>query len=136
MPVSKDFFQCMKLTFGIFDLITVYRANNQPVASFQEFVQIMEKGIDSKRPTILCGDFNFDQKKENDFTRMLKTKKFKQIIKEPTTYRGFCIDHFYHNISDNGENLLYKLHYPCYSDHEAMCVRMPIFGNGVSTEIV
>ena len=130
--VSKDFYQCMKVSFRIFDLITVYRANNQPSASFKEFVQIMAKGIDSKRPTILCGDLNFDQRIENDFTRMLKMKKFVQIVREPTTYRGYCIDHLYHNIADNGEKVVYKLHYPCYSDHEAVCVRIPIFGNGDS----
>ena len=132
VSMSKDFFQCMKLSFGMFDLITVYRANNQPSASFQEFVKIMEKGIDSKRPTILCGDLNFDEKIDNDLTRMLKTKKLTQIVKEPTTYRGYCIDHLYHNIPGGGEKVVYKLHYPYYTDHECVCVRIPIFGNGAT----
>ena len=127
--VSKDFFQCMKLSLETFDLITVYRASNQPSASFEEFVSIMEKGIDPRRPTILCGDYNFDQRRENHFTQMLKTKKFQQIVREPTTYRGYCIDHVYHNLTDKEGEIEYKLHYIGYSDHEAVCIRMWNFSN-------
>ena len=122
--LSKDLFQCMKVSFEKFDLITVYRASNQPSASFEEFVRDMEKGIDSRRPTILCGDFNFDQRKDNRFSQMLKAKKFKQIVREPTTYRGYCIDHIYHNFAEKEKEIEYKLHYIGYSDHEAVCVRM------------
>ena len=124
--INKDSYQCLKLSFSVFDLITVYRASNQPQMSFQEFVKVMEKGIDDKRPTIICGDFNFDCKKENEFTVMMKSKKFKQIVEKPTTYRGYCIDHFYHNKPDSGERINYKLHHPYYSDHEAVCVRVPM----------
>ena len=118
--------QCMKLSFDNFDVITVYCANNQTKTSFQEFVHLMEKEIDAKRLTIVCGDFNFDQKVENEFTKMMRNKKFKQIIKKATTYRGYCIDHVYHNNPDGGKIIKHKLHYPYYSDHEAVCVRLPI----------
>ena len=61
--VKKPFYQCIKLSFGVFDLITVYRANNQPSLDFQEFVKVLNNGgIDVSRPTILCGDFNFDRR--------------------------------------------------------------------------
>ena len=124
--LKKPFYQCMKLSFGVFDLITVYRANNQPMSDFQEFVKAMERGIDVNRPTILCGDFNFYRRTDNDLTKMLRSKKFKQIVQEPTTYRGYCIDHVYHNIPDDGDKVLYEVHYPFYSDHEAICVRIPL----------
>lgn len=128
--VKKPFYQCMKLSFDVFDLLTIYRASNQPAPDFQEFVKVMERGgIDVNRPTIICGDFNFDRKEDNDLTKMLRSKKFKQIVKEPTTYRGYCIDHVYHNIPDNGDKVLHKLHYPSYSDHEAICIRLPLFAN-------
>ena len=123
LPLKKDFYECMKISFNNFDLITVYRANNQPKESFLQFVQLMEKGIDAKRPTIFCGDFNFDRMVENEFTRMVRSKKLRQVVQEPTTYRGYCIDHVYHN---GGKGIAYKLHYPYYSDHEAVCVRLPI----------
>ena len=120
--IGDDFYQGLKLTFGPFDLITVYRSNNQPAASRQDFVKAMEKEIDAHRLTILCGDFNFDRKVENDLTRMLTSKKFKQTVQQPTTYRGYCIDHVYHNIPIAVKKVNHKLHYPYYSDHEAVCV--------------
>ena len=71
---------------------------------------------------MICGDFNMDQKVENDLTRMLRGKFFKQIINKPTTYRGYCIDHFYHNISATAKKIDYNLHSVYYSDHGALCV--------------
>ena len=44
------------------------------------------------------------------------------IIQKPTTYRGNCIDHFYHNIPEAAKKVEHKLHNPYYSDHEAVCV--------------
>ena len=75
-----------------------------------------------KRPTIICGDFNFDRTKHNDLTMMLSTRGFKQIVKKPTHLRGGCIDHFYHNIPEAVKKVENKLIYPYYSDHEAVCV--------------
>ena len=71
---------------------------------------------------MICGDFNIDRKVENVLTRMLKGNNFTQIVQKPTTYRGNCIDHFYHNIAERVKKIEHKLHYPYYSDHEAICV--------------
>ena len=71
---------------------------------------------------MICGDFNFNRREENVLTRMLGDRNFKQIVQKPTTYRGNCIDHFYHNISETAKKVEYKLHIPCYSDHGATCV--------------
>ena len=84
----------------------------------------MEKWITPKRPTMICGDFNMDQKAENDLTRMLRRKFFKQIVTKPTTYRGNCIDHFYHNISETAKKIDYNVHCVYYSDHGALCVML------------
>ena len=73
---------------------------------------------------MICGDFNFDQSEENALTRMLRHKKFKQIVTKPTTYRGYCIDHFYHNLSQNIEMAECMLRYCYFSDHEAVCVKI------------
>ena len=71
---------------------------------------------------MICGDFNTDQKVENDWTRMLRVKFFKQLNDKPTTYRGYCIDHFYHNISATVKKIDCNLHSAYYSDHGALCV--------------
>ena len=71
---------------------------------------------------MICGDFNFDQREENILTRMLGDRSLKQIVQKPTTYRGYCIDHFYHNMSETVKKNDCKLHIPYYSDHGAICV--------------
>ena len=86
------------------------------------FTEFMEKWITPEKPTMICGDFNTDRRVENDWTRMLRGKNFKQIVQKPTTYRGNCIDHVYHNIAEHVKKVEHKLHYPYYSDHEAICV--------------
>lgn len=86
------------------------------------FADFIGKWITPKRPTMICGDFNIDRRQENVLTRMLKDKNFKQIVQKPTTYRGNCIDHFYHNIPEAVKKVEHKLHNPYYSDHEAVCV--------------
>ena len=71
---------------------------------------------------MICGDFNFEQKEENALTKMLGDKKINQIVQKPTTYRGYCIDHFYHSIPEAAKKVDHMLHYPYYSDHGAICV--------------
>ena len=125
VSVCSELFQGLKLSLGQFDVITVYRSPEQSVqgSSFQEFTKsIAQATTNPKKPTILCGDFNFDRKKENNLTRMLSGKGFKQIVLEPTTYRGNCIDHVYHDIPMKEGKVEYKLLYPYYSDHQAVCV--------------
>ena len=129
--VSMDSYQCIKLSFDAFDLITVYRSSSQPMSNFPELVKTIAQGINVAKPTILCGDVNFDRTVENELTRMLRSKNFRQIVEEPTTYRGYCIDHFYHNFPDNDPEIQYKLHYPYYSDHEAVCVRMSMLASNL-----
>ena len=125
LPVSDEFFQGLKLSLPQCDVITVYRSPNKAdqEPSFIRFTKtVAQVTADPKKPTILCGDFNFDQSRKNDLTKMLSSRGFRQIVKEPTTYRGQCIDHVYHNIPYHKGNVQYKLHYPYFSDHEAVCV--------------
>ena len=122
--MTDDFFQGLKVKFCPFNLITIYRASGQPTSSpsFLRFVNNLERWIDPEKATIICGDFNFDQMDENELTKMMKRKSFKQIVQEPTHIKGRCIDHVYHNFKESVKKLDYKLHYPSYSDHEAVCV--------------
>ena len=74
----------------------------------------------SAKPTVLCGDFNYDYWKQpnNPLRVMLEQQKFAQIVTVPTTLRGYCIDHVYlRGISHD-----HKIYYPYYSNHEAVCV--------------
>ena len=52
---------------------------------------------------------------------MMKGLEFKQIVTEATNIFGNCIDHVYIT-----NEFKYKclLHYPYYTDHEAVCVML------------
>ena len=123
---GASIFQCLKLSFLEFDLVTVYRSPDMPQHGllFSSFSHAISNIVDKEKPTIMCGDFNFDQKEVNELTRNFsETHGFRQIVEEPTTYRGYCIDHIYHNMHNDWE-VCHKLHYPYYSDHEALCIML------------
>ena len=86
--------------------------------------------VNPNKPTIINGDFNFDYWKEKDnlVRRALERSGFKQLVTLPTSVRGKCIDHVYINkeitqcMYEDG----FKLYYPYYADHEAVCVILKI----------
>ena len=89
---------------------------------YLDFVKIIHSllGPSNTKPTVICGDFNFDYYKDpnNSLRVMLEKRGFTQIVTTPTTIRGNCIDHVY----VRGLDHTHHLHYPYYSDHEAVCV--------------
>ena len=112
---------------------------------FQQFTGALLNLVDREKQTIICGDFNFDgidgkdrnvliEKLNGVDSSTISLRKFKQIVKEPTTFRGYCIDHIYHNFSESdmgglqtwpaNSKVTYKLHHPYYSDHEALCIML------------
>ena len=82
---------------------------------------MIEKWITKGRATMICGDLNL-RTTENEFSQMMSRRCFKQVIQKATHIQGGCIDHFYHNISQNKKKVDYNLHGVCYSDHRALCV--------------
>ena len=86
-------------------------------------VQSITSMVNPHHHTIICGDFNINFRKNpnNSVSSQLKVLGFRQIITEPTTIKGSCIDHVY---VGNSMEAIHKLHYPYYSDHEAIQVVM------------
>ena len=104
-------------------MITVYRTHLSKKPQYEKkFLTALFEIIDVSKRTIINGDFNFDfwDEQERLVTRTLRQTGFIQIVKEPTTVRGNCIDHFY--LPSNESNFDYKLYYPYYADHEAIMV--------------
>ena len=123
-PVNENYGQYLKLCFLNYDVITVYRTQDcTTMHDNLQFVQLLKNLITDNKPTIINGDFNFDYWKEKDnFVRLtLETQGFRQLVREPTTLRGKCIDHVYIKDADVECKLL-KLYYPYYTDHEAIRV--------------
>ena len=118
--VIEEFFQCIKLTFEDYDLVTIYRppGNINPIIN-QQVEDILYSLIIHNKPTVINGNFNFDYWKEsNNLSVMLVKNGFTQIVKEPTTYYGKCLDHIYVKKLD----FTYNLYYPYYTHHEAVRV--------------
>ena len=150
-PSQKNIsFQCLKLSFLQFDIVTVYCSpdmaqHGSQFWQFKRFTGALLNLVDREKQTIICGDFNFDgvdgkdrnvliEKLNGVDSSTISLRKFKQIVKEPTTFRGYCIDHIYHNFSESdrgglqtlpaNSKVTYKLHHPYYSDHEALCIML------------
>ena len=123
--LEEEFAQVLKLYFIDLHLIIVYRSPNSSHAHcIPHLAQLFTKYVNPSVPTVICGDFNFDTLKPSNHPlyKCLTTKLgFLQIVKQPTSIHGHCIDHAYirGKISTR-----YKLHYPYYSDHEAVCIML------------
>ena len=113
----------MKLSFKAMDVINIYRSPNPEYQRrLPDFIRILIKNI-TRRSTLICGDFNVDVRRNpnNLLVQTLKKEGFTQIVKEPTNIHGSTIDHVY----VRGKNCAsYFLHYPYYTDHEAVCVTL------------
>ena len=125
-PVVKslDFAWAIKLDFNMgIDVLTVYRSPNRIYSHrYLEFVRMVHSLLDpsNAKPMVICGDFNFDYHKDpqNALRVMLEKRGFTQIVTQPTTIRGNCIDHVY----VRGILHTHHLYYPYYGNHEAVCV--------------
>ena len=121
--IDEPFAQCLKLKFNSFDVVTVYKTQDYKTQTdYQKLLTILRNLINLNRATVITGDFNFDYFKEKDNVVKVSLEKhgFQQLVTEPTSIRGNCIDHVY--ISRKHLNGNCKLYYPYFSDHEAIRV--------------
>ena len=121
---NEEFIHGLKLYFLDMHIINVYQPPNpSSQGHLNESVQILRRSIDPHQQTMICGDFNFNHLKEpgHKIGAALKSLGFRQIVMQPTTIYGSCLDHVYLR-----SNFLhkYKLYYPYYSDHECVCVML------------
>ena len=123
-PIDKPFAQYLKLAFKSYDVITVYKTQDcTTISDHEQFLRILNELMDEGKPTIINGDFNFDYWKDKDnlVRDTLEAKGFRQLITEPTTIRGNCIDHVY--IKDEQVECVYaNLYHSYFTEHEAVCV--------------
>ena len=125
LPIVKslDFAWIMKLDFKVIEVLTVYRSPDRNYSHrYPDFVRMVHSLLNpsNAKPTVICGDFNFDYYKDpqNPLRVMLEKRGFTQIVTKPTTIHGNCIDHVY----VRGIDPTHHIYYPYYSNHEAICV--------------
>ena len=120
---EKEDIQGLKLYFPDIHILNIYRPPNQSPRHLVNFLQVIKENIDPKKPTIVCGDMNFNILKDRNhrISVMLKELGFEQVVEEPTTIYGSCLDQVYLRT-----NFLHKhkLYHPYYSDHECVCLML------------
>lgn len=124
--MDYDFFQGLKVTFRDLQLINIYRSPNPAhMKCFRQFVQILTEHLDDGIDTIICGDFNFNfltERSNNPLCMALGKRGFQQIVKEPTTIAGTCIDHVYIRLRNLKSR--YELYSPYYADHDGILLML------------
>ena len=121
---DEENLQGLKLYFKDIHILNVYRSpQSKSVKHLEQFMQIMRHHIDPQQQTFICGDFNFNYLREpqHKIRIMLNDLGFEQIVRQPTTMHGSCLDQVYMRSKFKYK---YKLHYPYYSDHECVCVML------------
>ena len=120
---NEDDLQGLKLYFKDIHILNVYRPPNSTSIQLEQCMQIIQANVDPNQQTMICGDlnFNFLVEPRHRLRVMLNKLGFQQIVKQPTTIYGSCLDQIY--IRSNFM-FKYQLHYPYYSDHECVCVML------------
>ena len=128
---EESFAQCLKLSFPTFDVITVYRNqickrphyNKQFLDMLDSLIDMGWVGSGDKR-TVVTGDFNLEcwTTPPSLLTMSMGQWGLSQIVREPTTVHGNCIDHVY--VPKIETEVEYKIYYPYYANHEAILVTL------------
>ena len=121
---NEDCLQGLKLYFNDIQILNVYRPpNSTSFRHLEQFIQTIQENIDPHQETLICGDFNFNFLKEprHKIRVMLNQLGFQQVVRQPTTIYGSCLDQVYMRTK---LMFKYQLHYPYYSDHECVCIML------------
>ena len=121
---NQDLYQGQILYFEDMHLLNIYRPPNSTSARhLDQFVQALKDNIDPKQQVVICGDFNFNILREpkHRIAVVLKDLGFQQIVRQPTTIYGSCLDHVYLRSTFLHK---YSLYYPYYTDHECVCLML------------
>ena len=94
--------------------------------SVEKFTKVIADWSDEKKVNVVCGDMNLhfhpQTPCDNHLTSTLYEKGFVQLVKEATHIQGHILDHVYVRACPkiHMKRPLYQLHYPYYSDHDAV----------------
>ena len=122
--IDEDYVQGLKLCFIDLHILNLYRPpNTESNQNFDKFVRVVQNHVTPHQQMMICGDMNFDYWKEpaNKLSVLLRKMGFQQIVKQPTTIHGSCLDHVYLRTKFLSKH---KLYYPYYRDHECICVML------------
>ena len=122
VDIQEEKIQVSKLSGVSLDIIVVYRAPNGNDGLLRDHLKNL---IDSRRITLVCGDFNmcYIDNRKNRTTTFLLDSGFKQLVEEATHIDGGHIDHAYLRTQENIQ-VHADIYSPYYTsnDHDAICL--------------
>ena len=127
LKVVKEKYQMLSIIDGSLQLIMVYLSSN---CSKDEVVKGLKVLLRQDLNSIIVGDVNFYKDEKNELTKHLASKHFQQLVDTPThdstsTTSARTIDHYYVS-KDTVDKIVLRLHFPYYSDHDALCLSVKL----------
>ena len=130
-PYIRDDCQLLRLELKDMVIIAAYRSPSlSSKQNIEQFSKVITDGIDGSKITVVCGDMNVHfhphNPCDNALTSSLYKKGFVQLVREATHIQGHILDHIYVRACKNIaiRRPLHQLHYPYYSDHEAVLLML------------
>ena len=123
---AENNIQIMKSSLKNLDVINVYRSHNK---SLVEAANLIIENINTKKPTLIIGDFNVCVRKNrnNAITHSLSNLGFVQMTNEATHIEGNIIDHVYWmNVDGTWEDPTIEHYSPYFSDHDAQLITLTL----------
>ena len=128
--VSKEAYQILRIDFKDLILLAVYRSPSHNSSKDKtELIKRLSTIKDSSKPVVVCGDMNISynpsQPSDNILSLNMIKNGFKQLVTYPTHIKGNILDHLYLRFPpDSLIPPLHRLHYPYYSDHDAILLML------------
>ena len=118
--INKNNMQLSKFTSSIIDIVVLYRSQN---GNLKDLNQNLEELINSNKPLLIIGDFNFCFQEDSSSTKKyLQVKKFSQLIQEPTHIEGSLLDQAYIWDVERIFNYSVGVHSKYYTDHRGLAI--------------
>ena len=115
----------MLIKTDTFDIIFLYLSKQFDEA---HLLSVLENWLESKMPTVVMGDVNWDFRNNSGMKKFMQRKNFKQLIDRPTFLQGTLIDHVYVNSEMIELNVHTEQNAAYYSDHDIITLFIPKSG--------
>ena len=121
IDIKEENIQLSKFTSSALDIIVLYRSQQ---GNYRELNQYLEEMINSEKPQLVIGDFNFCYLDNSSIATKiyLERNNFSQLIKEPTHIEGHLLDQAYLRDIDGVLECTAELHSKYYTDHKGLAI--------------
>ena len=125
IDIKEENFQLSKFTSDVIELVVLYRSQNH-----QHLTRILETFLDSEKPLLVVGDFNFCfmENSSNPTKKYFMENFFDQLVQEPTHIEGNLLDHAYMRDLKRVNKYKTELHSKYYTDHKGVAILIKRFG--------